>query len=41
MTLYEDAIYDLRGSLCAETKDVVASAIALKPDLRSTFIVRR
>jgi hypothetical protein len=40
MTLYDDAIYDLRGSLCAETKDVVASAIALKPDLRSTFIVR-
>jgi hypothetical protein len=40
MTLNEDAIFDPKASVCSDTKDVTASALSLKPTLRSTFVIR-
>ena len=41
MTLAEDTVYNVEERLCAETKDVVGSTRALKPDFRNVFVVRR
>jgi len=41
VTLAEDTLFNVQERLCAETKDVVGTKEALKPQFRSVFVVRR